>query len=168
MRYAGNGRNSVAILESIFLLGEFGVSNEKICRLPETITWGDWCEQGFPAYGGNLTYRIPLPSIPDGRSFLSIPEWRGTAIGVRINGSGEQVLICPPYRVELTGFLKHDGSDTAEICIYGHRRNVFGPFYSNEKWPSWTGPAQFRIYETEKKQLVPCGLLSAPCIEIEN
>ena len=155
-------------LESIFLLGEFGVSDGKICRLPESITWGDWCQQGFPAYGGNLTYRIPLPSIPDGRSYLSIPEWSGTAIGVRINDSGEQVLICPPYRVELTGFLKHDGGDMAEICIYGHRRNVFGPFYTKEKWPAWTGPAQFDIYEMEQRQIVPCGILSEPRIEIEN
>ena len=155
-------------LESIFLLGEFGVSGEKICRLPETLAWGDWCEQGFPAYGGNLTYRIPLPSVPGGRSFLSIPDWRGTAIRVRINGSEEQVLICPPYRVELTSHLKHDGGNMAEICVYGHRRNVFGPFYSNEKWPAWTGPAQFKIYETEKRQIVPCGILSEPCIEIEN
>ncbi|MBO4490679.1 MAG: hypothetical protein J5944_04890 [Lentisphaeria bacterium] len=152
-------------LESLFLLGEFGVYDEKIGRLPDSIDWGDWCARGFPAYGGNFTYKMPLPSIPDGRSFLSVTEWRGSAVGIRINGSEEQLLISPPYRVELTDLLMHDGSDMAEIRIYGHRRNVFGPFYLKEKWPAWTGPAQFKILETEQRQTVPCGILSAPCVE---
>ena len=62
--------------------------------------------------------------------------------------------------------LKYDGNDSIEVCVYGHRRNVFGPFYSLNKWPSWTGPAQFKIYETTKRQTVPCGILAAPYIEI--
>ena len=152
-------------LESIFILGEFGVFNEKICKLPTEISWGDWCEQGFPAYGGNFTYQIVLPDFGMEDAFLTIPNWRGAAIGVKINGGEEKILLCPPYRVELTRELKRDGSDVAEICIYGHRRNVFGPFYSLEKWPAWTGPGQFKTTETAQRQYVPCGILSELCIE---
>ena len=153
-------------LESLFILGEFGVFDGRIGKVPSAIRWGDWCEQGFPAYGGNLTYRLPLPELPRGRVFLNIPEWRGTALGVKINGSEEKLLLAPPYRLEMTEFLKRDGGDIAEIKVYGHRRNVFGPFYSLEKWPAWTGPAQVRIHETEERQTVPCGILAAPRVEM--
>lgn len=153
-------------LESLFLLGEFGVCQDKICKLPLNVNWGDWCEQGFPAYGGNFTYRMLLQLEKSDNIFLTIPQWRGTAIGIKVNGSDEQILLCPPFRAEITPYLKYDGNDVAEICVYGHRRNVFGPFYSLDKWPSWTGPAQFKTYETEKRQTVPCGILAEPYIEI--
>ena len=162
---SGTYHENLPGLESLFILGEFGVFDDKIGKLPSTVSWGDWCKQGFPAYGGNFTYRLPLQTEKDGKVFLSIPEWRGTAIGIKVNGSEEQLLLCPPFRAEITDALKYDGSDYAEICIYGHRRNVFGPFYSLEKWPSWTGPAQFKTYETEKRQTVPCGILAEPYIE---
>lgn len=162
---SGKYHENLPGLESVFILGEFGVFETKITKLPTTVEWGDWCVQGFPAYGGNFTYRMSVDAEKEGRTFLNIPEWRGSAVGVRINGSEEQVLICPPFRVDLTDQLKYDGDDTVDICIYGHRRNVFGPFYSLEKWPSWTGPAQFKTYETEKRQTVPCGILAEPYIE---
>ena len=162
---SGKYHENLPGLESIFILGEFGVFENKITKLPTTVEWGDWCVQGFPAYGGNFTYRMSVDAEKDGRMFLNIPEWRGTAIGIKVNGSEEQLLFCPPFRAEITDDLKYDGNDFAEICIYGHRRNVFGPFYSLEKWPPWTGPAQFKTYETEKRQTVPCGILADPYIE---
>ena len=153
-------------LESLFILGEFGVFDNAITSLDEFIKWGDWCTQGFSAYGGNLTYKFTLPEIREKDCSINIPEWRGAALGIKINDSEPQILICPPYKVELTDKLKYDGNDSIEICVYGHRRNVFGPFYSLNKWPSWTGPDQFKIYETTKRQTVPCGILAAPYIEI--
>ena len=162
---SGKYHENLPGLESLFLLGEFGVFDEKIGKLPTAIQWGDWCAQGFPYYGGNFTYRMSLKDVQGDKAFLSIQEWRGTAIGVKVNGSTEQILLAPPYRMELTDYLNRDGKDEVEICVYGHRRNVFGPFYSHEKWHPWTGPAQFKIYETPQRQTVPCGLLSAPCIE---
>ena len=46
-----------------------------------------------------------------------------------------------------------------EVTILGHRRNSHGPFYLKDKWPVWTGPFEFRKYETGEPQLVPAGLL---------
>ena len=59
----------------------------------------------------------------------------------------------------LDGLLKRDGSDHATVKIYGHRRNVFGPFYGRDQWPSWTGPAAFKVQEISVRQSVPCGML---------
>ena len=49
--------------------------------------------------------------------------------------------------------------DRVEVTILGHRRNSHGPFYLKDKWPVWTGPFEFRKYETGEPQLVPAGLL---------
>jgi len=51
------------------------------------------------------------------------------------------------------------------IEILGHRRNSHGPLHNVQKWPNWTGPAEF--ITTGKKwrddyQLVPCGLMKPP------
>ena len=155
-------------LESIFILGEFGVFDGRIGKLPSVLRWGDWCAQGFPAYGGNLTYRFKLAGLEGRRAFMNIPEWRGAALGVRVNGSKERILISPPYRIELTDLVKRDGQNIAEVKVYGHRRNVFGPFYSLEKWPAWTGPDQFKTYEISERQTVPCGILTAPSLETKE
>ena len=63
----------------------------------------------------------------------------------------------PPYRTVLTGLTGR--GDRVEVTILGHRRNSHGPFYLKDKWPVWTGPFEFRKYETGEPQLVPAGLL---------
>lgn len=49
-------------VEAMYLLGAFGVKVQGVyctlTALPETITFGDITGQGFPFYGGNLTYRM--------------------------------------------------------------------------------------------------------------
>ena len=61
-------------LEAIFLLGEFGVRNEVLISLPQTLSCGDWCEQGFPYYAGNLTYERKLGELPpSGRISVNVP-----------------------------------------------------------------------------------------------
>lgn len=156
-------------LEAIFLLGEFGVRNEVLISLPQTLSCGDWCEQGFPYYAGNLTYERKLGELPpSGRISVNVPEWCGVALGISVNGGDEIFLPWQPYKADITDQLRRDGSDRIEIKVYGHRRNAFGPFYLKEKWPQWTGPAQFKMYEVTERQLVPCGLIGAPVLETEQ
>ena len=81
-----------------------------------------------------------------------------------VNGSEQTMLPWPPYRLDISQYLK-DGENTLEIEVYGHRRNSHGPFYLHEKWPAWTGPAQFRFYQETERQLVPCGLLETPLLK---
>lgn len=152
-------------LEAIFLLGSFGVRGETITALPDTLNIGDWCSQGFQNYAGNLTCRTTfLRPDSNGSVILEIPAWRGVALGVSVNGSEQTMLPWPPYRLDISQYLK-DGENTLEIEVYGHRRNSHGPFYLHEKWPAWTGPAQFRFYQETERQLVPCGLLETPLLK---
>ena len=143
-------------LESMYLAGSFGVKNRcTITRLPETLAIGDWCDQGLPNYAGNLTYIFDVDLNAD--SIMNIPDWRGTMLGVKVGDAEEKLLLWPPYRFEIAS-----GRHRIELTVYGHRRNALGPFYLNEKWPVRTGPYQHKVYEHPERQLVPCGLLSAP------
>ena len=155
-------------LEAMFLLGEFGVRGNALTSVPEMLSCGDWCGQGLPSYAGSLSCEIPLGDLPaDGRIFIRIPEWRGVALGISVNGGNEIFLPWEPARADVTEQLRRDGSDTIAVTVYGHRRNAFGPFYLKEKWPEWTGSEQFKMYENAERQLVPCGLLRPPVVETE-
>ena len=153
-------------LESLFLLGDFGVRGETLTAAPATLAIGDWVEQGFPYYAGNMTCRtaIDIRKEDGAKTALVIPEWRGVALAVSVNGSPRTVVAWPPYELDITGELK-DGRNVIEITVLGHRRNAYGPFYLKEKWPAWTGPYQLKQYDVADKQLVPCGLLKAPYLK---
>ena len=139
----------------MYIAGNFGVKNDgTITALPETLTVGNWCDQGLPNYAGNLTYSFEVSL--ETNSILNIPEWRGTMLGVTIDGGKEKLLLWPPYQLEIAS-----GKHQIELTVYGHRRNALGPFYLNEKWPVRTGPHQHKVYEHPERQLVPCGLLAA-------
>ena len=153
-------------LENIYLLGSFGVKNESITRLPSALDAGSWVMQGLPYYAGNVTYRLPLATVPaNGRVFIKFPSWRGCLLGIRVNGGEEKFLAWQPERVEITSGIKRDGQDEVQVTVYSHRRNAFGPFYLKDRWPVWTGNIQFKTCEVKEKQSVPTGLLSAPVLE---
>ena len=148
-------------LETIYLLGRFGVRGQTLTVLPDTLAIGDWCLQGLPNYAGNVSYcrTVRLDRTPE-RFELEFPAYRGVALQVAVNG-GKPVTPWPPYRIDLAPQLQ-SGDNRIAITVLGHRRNSHGPFYLNEKWPVWTGPQQFKIYEHPERQQVPCGLLAAP------
>ncbi|MBE6364416.1 MAG: hypothetical protein E7053_01535 [Lentisphaerae bacterium] len=154
-------------VEAVYLLGNFGVKNNRITALPSLIDLGDWCKFGFPHYSGNLTYHFKLDSLEKGRVFLSFPSWRGCLLGIKVNNGVEKYLAWPPERVEIGDELKRNGEDELSVTVYGHRKNVFGPFYLNDRRPVWTGNIQFKTCEVEEKQFVSVGLLSPPFLETE-
>lgn len=153
-------------LENIYILGNFGVdANNSIVALPDYLDIGDWVMHGLRFYSGNVTY-IRDFDLPEkfGKVYLSIPEWRGTALAIKVNGSKEILLPWEPFVADISNFVRR-GVNRLEIKVIGHRRNSHGPFYT-EKWPKRSGPAEFDTFNFEEVQLVPCGLLAAPVLKI--
>ncbi|MGN0867257.1 MAG: glycosyl hydrolase [Oligosphaeraceae bacterium] len=151
-------------LECIYLLGEFGVEEDTLTAPVQTLSMGDWCQQGLPYYAGNLiyTHAIDLPWDEKKPCLLSLEEWRGVSLAVSVNGSPWQALPWPPFQLDVSRFLKN-GRNLFSIRVIGHRRNSHGPFYAKKgAWPDWTGPEQFKEYISPRKCLVPCGLLTPP------
>ncbi|MEI7905164.1 MAG: glycosyl hydrolase, partial [Candidatus Firestonebacteria bacterium] len=157
-------------LEIVYLLGNFGaaVSGVKvsITDVPEKLVIGDWVPQGLPFYSGHVTYRreVSINKKPGEKIFVRVPEYRGTAVRVSVDGAEAGIIAWEPNEIDITGFVKKK-KITLCLEVLGHRRNSHGPFHLNEKWPTWTGPAQFLRKDktwVEGYQLVPCGLMKAP------
>jgi hypothetical protein len=157
-------------LEIVYLLGSFGTEVDgtavALTAPPASLALGDWVPQGLAFYSGSVAYRktLRVDRNPGERVFVRVPDYRGVAFRVWVNGRAAGVSGWAPHEVEVTDRL--DG-ETAEIQIQviGHRRNSHGPFHIAEKWPAWTGPGEFACGANrwmDGYQRVPCGIMSEP------
>ena len=76
-------------LENVFVLGKFGVNlcgnMATITELPEKIGYGDLVHQGFPFYGGNVTYKIPV-EVANNTLNICASDYRGAVISAKLDG----------------------------------------------------------------------------------
>ncbi len=153
---------SYAGVESLYLLGGFGVKDDVIVPMADKSVCGDLTEQLLPYYSGNVICETAIPPLSDGKHlYMGLPRWNGSALGVVINDSKEiDATFCKGV-LDITSYLKNDGENRIRIILYGHRRNSFGPFYLRTPKPFWTDCAVFRKLETANRNLVPFGLADA-------
>jgi len=163
-------------LEIVYLLGNFGTAVRDtavaLTAQPTALKVGDWVEQGLAFYSGSVAYRrtLDLKLAADERVFVRVPDYRGVAVRVLVNGQTAGIIGWQPNEVDITSQLS-DGPVELAIEVIGHRRNSHGPFHLKEKWPWWTGPGEFtRSGDSwfEGYQLVPCGLMAPPVVEVRK
>lgn len=149
-------------LEALYLLGGFGVYLEgtrpTLGRLPERLSAGDIVPQGFPFYGGLLTYHLALPQYPaDARLRLETPTF--AAACVKVQG---HLIAFPPLHAGFTPF-----AETLDVDVILTRRNTFGPLHQIPVCTPSYAPGNF-VTEGEafsqEYQLHPAGLLEPPTI----
>jgi len=164
-------------LEIVYLLGNFGVAIQETGLIvnapPTSLQLGDWTVQGLPFYAGSVTYRVEIASTLQAGEhlFSAIPDYRGTAMRVLVNGIQAGYLAWPPWELEITELVKAQPACDLRIEVLGHRRNSHGPLHSPKPWLYWTGPTQFREsddYWRTHYQLVPCGLMAAPVLVVKK
>jgi len=164
-------------LETIYLLGNFGVKLEGTCALltrpPEKLPLGDWTQYQFPFYAGCVAYqtRIPVDLQSGQRLVVNIPDYRAVAVRILVDGKTAGVIAWEPNEVDITDSVSGKTEVQLTVEIVGHRRNSHGPLHLNEKWPVWTGPEQFTPKDEqwyEGYQLVPCGLMAPPEIIVRE
>jgi hypothetical protein len=163
-------------LEIAYLLGQFGTSVKKtsvtITRAPTTLNIGDWVKQGLAFYSGSVAYcRTISPKLRKGeRLFVNVPDYRGMAVRILVNGKSAGIIAWEPNELDITSLLT-DGANQIAIEVVGHRRNSHGPLHYIEKWPVWTGPRDY-VYQKDKwiegYQLVPCGLMKPPQLVVKK
>ena len=166
---AGRYHEKLPGLESLFLLGRFGVFGDEIGALPGCLKIGNWVEQGLREYSGDVIYERIFEADPaaDEHWFLRFGAWRGAALTISVNGGEERTIPWPPFELDLTsGLVKGENRIAIRVC--GSRRNAFGPFFAGQKWMEWTGPKQFKKYNSPDRQLVPSGLLEMPGLLIRK
>lgn len=162
-------------LEICYLLGTFGgaLRNDLEVALiapPATLAIGDWCIQGLPFYAGHVAYTTTIRPTPKAgeRVFVSVPEYRGVALRVLIDGATAGIIAWHPHSVEITSFVANGIDVELALEVIGHRRNSHGSLHCAEAWPAWHGSNTFKRHETswcDGYNLVPCGLMAMPVIE---
>jgi hypothetical protein len=158
-------------LEECYLIGNFGVdrTTDTIGREPGTIKSGDWCDQGYPYYAGNLIYGqdVNVRLQPSERAVVRIGPHFGACVAVHVNGKLAGVRGWAPYEVDISSKLK-PGRNRIEIEVCGSPRNLLGPNHYDEKRPTWTGPHQFVALDRriEQRNLVPYGLFGEVTVAV--
>ncbi len=157
-----------ANLENVFVLGEFGVKLQgrkaTIVALPEKIGFGDIVHQGFPFYGGAITYKLPA-RVENGQLNVVVSDYMGAVVSVEVDGEKKGNIIYPPYTLTVKDVA--DGEHTVGIKLYGHRYNTFGPVHIVNEKESWHGPDAWRTEDIDWSYdyvLRKIGVLKAPVI----
>ncbi len=153
-------------VEWVYLLGNFGVQlfGKKAVMIPmrKEISFGSITNQGFPFYGGNITYHVPIHT-GDGNLQLRSSQYRGSLQTVSVDEGKENPVIYPPYTVSLG--TVNEGRHMLHLTLYGNRQNAFGPVHLTDLKERWISPEAWRsegekwCYEYMTKEL---GILTAP------
>lgn len=160
--------NSKVNIECMFLLGEFSVTvkgrNQILKEADPVVGYADMTRQGYPFYGGNLTYRIPFTSH-GGEVFVQATMFRAPVIKASVDGKEAGHIAISPYKVSL-GKLD-PGEHLLELTVFGSRINTFGTVHNCNQKEYWYGPNAWRTTSDQwsyEYQLKPTGLMKAPVI----
>lgn len=152
--------------EAMFILGKFGVKingrKAVITALPEKIGFGDLTAQGFPFFGGNITYHLKAVS-KGGKLNVQASDYRGALISVAVDGKKAGRIIYPPYILTINDLP--DGEHNVDVTLFTHRYNQFGPLHLVNVKESWHGPGAWRSTDENwsyEYVLRSTGLLKSP------
>ena len=155
-------------LEALYLLGAFSVrlegSAKVLAALPDKISTGNICNQGFPFYSGRIRYHIPLlEDYSDrGKVLLEVPDYGGACIKVNPDGPGSGYIAWKPNRMDVSEALRAGRDLTLELVLT--RRNAFGPLH-HFPLNTTTGPGHFTTSSerfSPNYVLYPSGILESP------
>ncbi|MFT4143964.1 MAG: glycosyl hydrolase [Mobilitalea sp.] len=155
-------------LEWCYLLGDFGVyvygNKTTIVPQKDEIGFGNLTTQGFPFYGGNVTYQCEV-MLQEGEYALEAAKFRSPLLSVRIDGREAGSIFASPYTTSL-GYLA-EGVHLIEIISYGNRINTFGTVHNCNENNGWFSPESWRTKGTQysyEYQLKQTGILAAPTL----
>lgn len=157
-------------VEAMYLLGDFGVrtagKNAALTGRSQEVAFGDICVQGYPFYGGNYQYQIPVTTDCSGSLKIDITQYRASLLGVRLDGEEQGKIAFSPYSLIIEGVAP--GDHMLELTVYGNRVNTFGALHNCNHAEPWPGhPDSFRTEGAAwsyEYQLRPVGILVTPVI----
>lgn len=159
-------------IESIYLVGEFGVQAERSPEPPAptqrnqqgalpqrpvhrfrrfriggeaTRFEGDLSPQGYPFYAGRfeLTQAFEMPEPDSGkRYFLTFPAIEAVVVVATLNGQELPPVAWSPWEVEITGALRA-GRNELTLTVVNSMRNLLGPHHHRDGELTSVGPESF-------------------------
>ncbi len=136
-----------AEIEPVYILGDFSVNpvdkGWEITSPEKEYSAGSWKSQGLPYYSWGMTYAREF-NINDatGKWQVGTGKWNGTVAEVYVNGTKAGLIAFPPYKADVTGFIKA-GANKVEVKVIGSLKNLQGPHYNNAA-QGLTSPGSWR------------------------
>lgn len=162
--------NSKVNIEAMFLLGDFRVNvigtKQVLIPAAKKVAFGDLTRQGYPFYGGNITYKIPFETN-GGSVKISATMFRSPVIKVAVDGEKKGYIAYSPYEVEFDNIP--EGKHCLELTVFGNRVNTFGTLHNCNQTEDWYGPNAWRSEGDQwsyEYQLRPFGFLKAPLVKL--
>ena len=157
-------------LENMFLLGEFGVevkgATAEIIKKPKKLHFGSVTTQGFPFYGGKITYKLPFTLTDKEKINVVSDKYSGALITARLDEKDLGKIIFSPYSID--GIDVEKGKHLIELDIYLSRINCFGTLHSCS-FIEYLGPDAWATKGFDwsyEYVLTDGGILKSPIIEI--
>jgi len=138
-------------IEDIFLIGDFAtnkVSDTKYMLVsePTELRAGNWVDQGYHFYSGNMAYQVPVDFKPGERVSLRLTEPIGTALVVLAGAREVARLGWQPWEADVTAALR-PGRNLLDVVVVSSLQNTFGPLhndtYKKSGYNWWFGPQAF-------------------------
>lgn len=155
-------------IECMYLLGEFGVriqgAEAVVTQMPKTIAFGSIVSQGFPFYGGNIEYQIPIELRKDGILNVSVTRFRNPLLKVGIDDEQQEVIAYSPYQANLACT---SGKHIVRLTAFGNRINTFGTLHNCDETECYFGQDTWRTVGDSwsyEYQLRPTGVLKMPVL----
>ena len=159
--------------ENCFILGSFGVSlkgrERKIVALPERIGFDDITRQGFPHYGGGITYHLDADVKEDGELCVRTPHYRAAVLTAALDGENRSTIVYPPYEASL-GEVKA-GKHKVDITAYISRNNSFGTVHHADRVMPYNSPSTWfskGVNWTYEYRLREEGIITTPELYIKK
>ena len=155
-------------IECMYLLGEFGVrvqgAEAVVTQMPKTIAFGSIVSQGFPFYGGNIEYQIPIELRKDCILNVSATRFRNPLLKVGIDDEQQEVIAYSPYQANLACT---SGKHIVRLTAFGNRINTFGTLHNCDETERYFGLDTWRTVGDSwsyEYQLRPTGGLKKPVL----
>ena len=148
-------------LETVYLAGDFAVKKmtHTLQPLPQKITFGDICAQGFPFYTGAITYQIPMRN-----GVYDIEDLHFNAACVKVK---DKIAAFAPFVLEGVEAVGGVLPLTAVLL----RRNLFGPLHELPKNHGnyWSGSFRTEGEKfTDEYQINEQGIVTMPKIYVRS
>lgn len=160
------GRNTIEIredldcefeAEAVYLLGNFGVWDRKVGRLPDAIPPADWTKQGLPYFAGRVTCLVPVHVNDAGTYEIEIATQGVVTVGVGIEGQEKTYRAFAPWRFVVPF---QSGQNIVAVEMANSLRNLMGPHHFRNERPMWVGPGDLAPSDPVDRYVhIPSGLM---------
>lgn len=148
-------------LESIYVVGDFGVVSKSGCSYgerkavftdgpfvivnrPDKVETGDLTEQGFCFFAGSIKLSQDIRIIKENNSKIYFDLGKSNAVISKVYLNDRLVKVIPwaPYDIEVTDFVR-DGSNKLTVQLFAGNRNLLGPHHNAGGELYAVGPSSF-------------------------